>query len=41
MDNRKFWKTVKPVLSNKFVNSEKITADNEKTITNDKEVTKF
>ena len=40
-DNRKFWKTVKPVLSNKFVNNEKITlVDNEKIITNDKEVAK-
>ena len=25
IDNRTFWKTVKPILSNKFVNSEKIT----------------
>ena len=25
IDNRKFWKTVKPMLSNKFVNKEKIT----------------
>ena len=40
-DNRKFWKTVKPVLSNKFDNNEKITlVDNEKIITNDKEVAK-
>ena len=30
IDNRKFWKTVKPMLSNKFVNSKKITlTDNE------------
>ena len=39
IDNRKFWKTVKPMLSNKFVNNEKITlADNEKIITNDQEI---
>ena len=36
-----FWKTVKPMLSNKFINNEKITlVDNEKIITNDKEVAK-
>ena len=41
IDNRKFWKTVKPMLSNKFVNNEKITlVDNEKIITNDKEIAK-
>ena len=41
MDNRKFWKTVKPMLSNKSVNSEQITlVDNEKVITNDKEIAK-
>ena len=41
-NNRKFWKTVKPILSNKFVKSEKITlTDNEKVITNDKEIAKF
>ena len=40
--NKKFWKTVKPMLSNKFVSSEKITlVDNEKIITNDKEVNDF
>ena len=39
--NRKVWKTVKPMLSNKFVNNEKITlVDNEKIITNDKEIAK-
>ena len=26
IDYRKFWKTIKPMLSNKFVNSEKITS---------------
>ena len=41
IDYRKFLKTVKPMLSNKFVNSEKITLiDNEKIITNDKEIAK-
>ena len=41
IDNRKFWKTVKPLLSNKFVNNEKITlVDNKKIITNDKEIAK-
>ena len=41
IDNRKFWKIVKPMLSNKFVNNEKITlVDNEKIITNDKEIAK-
>ena len=41
IDNRKFWKTVKPMLSNKFVNNEMITlADNEKVITNDKKIAK-
>ena len=39
IDNRKFWKTVKPMLSNKFVNSEEIAlADNKKIITSDKEI---
>ena len=34
--NRKFWKTVNPMLSKKFVNSEKIIlAVNEKIVTND------
>ena len=42
IDNRKFWKTVKPMLSNKFINSEKITLiDNEKVITNGKEIKSF
>ena len=37
IDNRRFWKTVKPMLSIKFVNSGKITlVDNEKIITSDK-----
>ena len=41
IDNQKSLKTVKPILSNKFVNSEKITlVDNEKIITNDKEIAK-
>ena len=41
IDNRKFWKTVKPILSNKFVNNENITlVDNKKIITNDKEIAK-
>ena len=41
IDNRKFQKTVKPILSNKFVNNEKITlVDNGKIITNDKEIAK-
>ena len=41
IDTREFWKTVKPMLSNKFVNNEKITlVDNEKIITNDKEIAK-
>ena len=41
IDNRKFWKTLKSMLSNKFVNSAKITlVDNEKIITNDKEIVK-
>ena len=41
IDNRKVWKTVKPMHSNKFVNNEKITlVDNEKIITNDKEIAK-
>ena len=41
MENRKFWKTVKPMLPNNFVNNEKITSvDNEKIITNDKEISK-
>ena len=41
IDNRKFWKTVKPMLSNKFVNNEKITlVYNEKITTNDKEIAK-
>ena len=41
-NNKKFWNTVKPMLSSKFVKSEKITlADNEKVITNDKEIAKF
>ena len=41
MDNQKFCKTVKPMLSNKFVNSEKITlVDNEKIINNDQKIAK-
>ena len=41
IDNRTFWKMVKPVLSNNFVNNEKITlVDNEKSIVNDKEIAK-
>ena len=41
IDNQKFWKTVKPMLSNKFVNSEKITlVDNERIIISDKEIAK-
>ena len=41
IDNQKFWKTSKSMLSNKFVNSEKITlVDNEKIIANDKEIVK-
>ena len=41
IDNQKSLKTVKPILPNKFVNSEKITlVDNEKIITNDKEIAK-
>ena len=41
IDIRKFWKTVKPILSNKFVNNENITlVDNKKIITNDKEIAK-
>ena len=41
IDNWKFLKTVKSMVSIKFVNSEKITlVDNEKTITNDKEIAK-
>ena len=41
IDNRKFWKAVKSMFSNKFINNEKITlVDNEKTITNDKEIAK-
>ena len=39
--NRKFWETLKPMLSNKFLNSEKITlVDNDKIITNDKKIVK-
>ena len=41
IDNQRFWKTVKPTLSNKFVNNEKITlVYNAKIITNDKEIAK-
>ena len=41
IDNRKFWKKVKPVLSNKFTNSEKISlVDNNKIITNGKDIAK-
>ena len=41
IDNRKFWQIVKPMLSNKFTNSKKITlAGNEKIIANDKELAK-
>ena len=41
IDDRIFWKMVKPMLSNKFVNSERITlVDYEKIITNDKEIAK-
>ena len=41
IDNRKFWKTVKPIFLSKFVNSKKITLiGNEKIITNDKEIAK-
>ena len=41
IDNRKFWKTVKPMLSNKFLNNKKITlVDDVKIIRNDKEIAK-
>ena len=41
IDNPKFWKTVKPMLSNKFVNNKKITlVDDVKIIRNDKEIAK-
>ena len=41
IDNRKLCKMVKPLLSKKFVNCEKITlVYNEKIITNDKEIAK-
>ena len=41
IDNRKFWKKVKPVLSNKFTNGEKISlVDNNKIITNGKDIAK-
>ena len=41
IDNRKFCKTVKPVLSNKLVSSEKIASvENEKIITDSKEIPK-
>ena len=38
IDYRKFWKTVKPILSNKFVNITLV--DNKEIITNDKEIAK-
>ena len=42
IDNWKFRKTLRPMLSSKFVNSEKISfVDNEKIINNDKEMVKF
>ena len=42
IDNRKFWKTEKPMLSNKYVNNGKFTlVDNEKIIANSKEIAKF
>ena len=41
IDNRNVWKTVKSMLSNKFVTSEKIAlVDNDKIITNDKKIAK-
>ena len=41
IDNRTFWKTVKPMFLSKFINSKKITlVGNEKIITNDKEIAK-
>ena len=41
IDNRKFCKTVQPVLSNKLVSSEKIASvENEKIITDSKEIPK-
>ena len=41
IDNRKFWKTVKPMLSNKLVSSEKFTlVENKKIITDDREIAK-
>ena len=41
IDNRKFWKTVKPTLSDKLISCEKITlVENEKIITDKKEIAK-
>ena len=40
-DNKKFWKVVKPLLSNKIMSSEKITVIEEtKILKNDKETNK-
>ena len=40
-DNKKFWRVVKPVLSNKIISNEKITIDEgDKMIKSDKETAK-